>query len=163
PEVPLPELRGRGLAEFLLKILAGVDSRQAWERLDLPRACLEALPPEAAALLSRELPGHVVLQAGRRVRVHYPWGREPWIESRLQDFFGMKEGPKLAGGRVPLLLHLLAPNQRAVQVTKDLAGFWKNTYPEIRKQLMRRYPKHRWPEDAAAVGAVRERPLRGKA
>ncbi|MCC6272613.1 MAG: hypothetical protein IT572_04025 [Deltaproteobacteria bacterium] len=163
PEAPLPELRGRGLAEFLLKVLSGVDSRQTWESLDLPRACLEALPPEAAALLSRELPGYVVLQAGRRVKVHYPWGREPWIESRLQDFFGMKEGPKLAGGRVPLLLHLLAPNQRAVQVTRDLAGFWKNTYPEIRKQLMRRYPKHRWPEDATAVGAVRERPLRGNA
>lgn len=147
PEAVLPELRGRNLAEFLLKVFSGVDSRQVWEKLDLPRACLEALPPEAAALLSRELPYQVVLQAGRRVKVHYPWGREPWIESRLQDFFGMKEGPKLAGGRVPLLLHLLAPNQRAVQVTRDLAGFWKNTYPEIRKQLMRRYPKHRWPED----------------
>jgi ATP-dependent helicase HrpB len=66
----------------------------------------------------------------------------------LQDFFGMKEGPSVCGGRVPLTLHLLAPNQRPVQVTTDLAGFWERHYPSIRRELCRKYPRHAWPEDA---------------
>ncbi len=79
--------------------------------------------------------------------VHYEVDRPPWIESRLQDFFGAKQGPAIAEGRVQLALHLLAPNQRAVQVTTDLAGFWDRHYPSIRKELMRKYPRHAWPED----------------
>jgi ATP-dependent helicase HrpB len=77
----------------------------------------------------------------------------------LQDFFGLGEGPKLLDGRVPLVLHLLAPNQRAVQVTTDLAGFWVRHYPAIRKELMRRYPRHSWPDDprTAAPPAPRDR------
>jgi ATP-dependent helicase HrpB len=63
----------------------------------------------------------------------------------MQDFFGSSEAPSIAGR--PVVLHLLAPNQRAVQVTTDLAGFWRRHYPELRRQLMRRYPKHQWPED----------------
>lgn len=151
PDETLPDLEGRGLAEFLQKIFEGIDSRRAFEALDLNRRCQELLPSAMAALLSRELPSQIILPGGRRVKVHYPWGREPWIESRLQDFFGANQGPRLAGGRVPLLLHLLAPNQRAVQVTQDLAGFWKNTYPQLRQQLMRRYPRHRWPENPDSV------------
>jgi ATP-dependent helicase HrpB len=82
------------------------------------------------------------------VRVHYEAGEKPpWVESRLQDFFGLAKGPTVAAGRAPLVLHLLAPNQRAVQVTQDLAGFWERHYPAIRRELMRRYPRHAWPED----------------
>lgn len=77
-------------------------------------------------------------------------GEAPWIASRLQDFLGMREGPRICGGEVPLVLHLLAPNQRAVQVTTDLAGFWQRAYKELRPQLSRRYPKHRWPADPLA-------------
>jgi ATP-dependent helicase HrpB len=80
--------------------------------------------------------------------VHYEPDRPPWVQSRLQDFFGLRDGPKLGGE--PLVLHLLAPNQRAVQVTTDLAGFWQRHYPELRRQLMRRYPRHAWPEDPLA-------------
>jgi ATP-dependent helicase HrpB len=69
------------------------------------------------------------------------------VESRLQDFFGMKTTPTVLNGTTPVTVHLLAPNYRAVQVTQDLSGFWKNHYPEIRKELSRRYPKHAWPED----------------
>ena len=71
----------------------------------------------------------------------------PWIASRMQDFFGLARAPSVGDGRVPLVLHLLAPNQRPVQVTTDLPGFWVKHYPALRKQLMRRYPKHQWPED----------------
>ncbi len=100
--------------------------------------------------LDRYAPQAVVLPCSRRVQVHYDPGQPPWIESRLQDFFGAREAPKL-GGRVPLVIHLLAPNGRAQQVTTDLAGFWERHYPGVRKELMRRYPRHAWPEDPLAA------------
>jgi ATP-dependent helicase HrpB len=96
-----------------------------------------------------------MLARGRRVRVQYEPGKPPWIESRLQDFFGMKEGPRIGGGRVSLTLHLLAPNQRAVQVTTDLDGFWKRIYPDLRRELGRRYPRHAWPEDPHGPAEIR--------
>jgi ATP-dependent helicase HrpB len=99
----------------------------------LPRG-LDAIAPE-----SIKLPG------GRQVRVHYEPGQPPWIASRLQDFFGMRETPRIAYGKVPLVVRLLAPNQRPVQMTSDLAGFWERLYPQVRKELSRRYPKHKWP------------------
>ena len=92
-------------------------------------------------------PERVTLAMGRSVTVSYETGKAPRIASRLQDFFGMTDGPRVGGGRVPLVLELLAPNQRAVQVTTDLAGFWDRHYPAIRKELVRKYPKHSWPED----------------
>jgi ATP-dependent helicase HrpB len=107
------------------------------------------LPPAVFARLEQLAPEHVTLPGGRRVQVHYEADRPPWVQSRLQDFFGMREGPKL--GTEPLVLHLLAPNQRAVQVTTDLAGFWQRHYPELRRQLMRRYPRHAWPEDPVSA------------
>jgi ATP-dependent helicase HrpB len=79
-----------------------------------------------------------------QTKVHYERGKPPWVASRLQDFFGMRETPRV--GKTPLVVHLLAPNQRPVQTTTDLAGFWERLYPEIRRQLSRRYPKHAWPE-----------------
>ena len=79
------------------------------------------------------------------MRVHYEANQPPWIASRLQDFFGMRETPAVARGAVPLVVRLLAPNQRPVQVTSDLAGFWERLYPQVRKELSRRYPKHDWP------------------
>jgi ATP-dependent helicase HrpB len=84
------------------------------------------------------------LPGGREVKVHYEAGKPPWIESRLQDFFGVRETPRI--GSTPVVVHLLAPNRRPVQVTSDLAGFWQRLYPQVRKELSRRYPKHKWPE-----------------
>jgi ATP-dependent helicase HrpB len=102
------------------------------------------------ALLEHEAPERIEL-GGRKVKVHYAEGSEPWIEARVQDFFGLHSAPAICRGRQRLLLHLLAPNGRAVQVTQDLEGFWTNHYPAIRRELMRRYPKHRWPDPAALV------------
>ena len=118
------ELRGAGLLDALR---GGLGSRAK----DVDR-----LAPERVSLVS-----------GRTTQIHYEPGKAPRIESRLQDFFGMVEGPRIGGGRVPLVLELLAPNGRAVQVTTDLAGFWQRHYPAIRKELMRKYPRHSWPED----------------
>ena len=115
------------------------------------RATFDALryreSPGNLALIDELAPAFVSLPSRRRVPVHYEEDRDPWIESRLQDFFGMQTGPRIGGGSVPLVLHLLAPNRRAVQVSSDLAGFWVRHYPAIRKQLMRRYPRHAWPDD----------------
>jgi ATP-dependent helicase HrpB len=97
-------------------------------------------------LLRERAPERIRLAGGREVRVHYERDKAPWIASRLQDFFGMKVTPTLGRYRTPVVIHLLAPNQRAVQTTTDLAGFWERLYPEVRRTLMRRYPKHPWPE-----------------
>jgi ATP-dependent helicase HrpB len=88
-----------------------------------------------------------MLPGRKRVAIHYEQDRPPWIASRMQDFFGLQRGPSIADGRVPLVLHLLAPNQRPVQVTQDLAGFWVKHYPQLRRELARRYPRHAWPDD----------------
>jgi len=94
--------------------------------------------------ISQAAPERLKLPGGRDVKVHYEPGKPPWIEARLQDFFGMRETPQICGQRV--VVHLLAPNRRPVQVTSDLAGFWERLYPQVRKELARRYPKHKWPE-----------------
>lgn len=106
-----------------------------------------ALGPSARARLEEWAPERLTLPNGRRAPIHYPAGRTPYVESRLQDFFGLRGAPSLAGGRVPLVVHLLAPNKRAVQVTQDLESFWANLYPQVRRELGRRYPRHPWPED----------------
>jgi ATP-dependent helicase HrpB len=110
-----------------------------------------ALSEDALRRLDRDAPEFIALPGRPRVRVEYPRGQPPFVASRMQDFFGLRDGPKLAGGRVALTLHLLAPNQRAVQVTQDLAGFWQRHYPALRRELSRRYPRHRWPEDPLSM------------
>ncbi|WP_263383609.1 ATP-dependent helicase HrpB [Granulicella arctica] len=97
-------------------------------------------------LLEVLAPSTITLQGARRTKIHYEPGKPPWIASRLQDFFGMRESPRIGPARTPVVVHLLAPNQRAVQTTTDLAGFWERLYPSVRKELMRRYPRHQWPE-----------------
>ena len=96
--------------------------------------------------LSEMAPARIRLPSGRQTMVHYEPGKPPWIASRLQDFFGMRETPRIGREQTPVVVHLLAPNQRAVQMTADLAGFWERLYPQVRRELMRRYPRHSWPE-----------------
>jgi len=102
---------------------------------------------EHKALVDRLAPTHLALPRRRRVPIRYEPDQPPYLASRMQDFFGLARAPTVGDGRIPLVLHLLAPNQRPVQVTTDLPGFWVKHYPALRKQLMRRYPKHAWPED----------------
>ncbi|HET6215952.1 MAG TPA: ATP-dependent helicase HrpB [Acidobacteriaceae bacterium] len=96
--------------------------------------------------LEQMAPTRIRLPNGRQTKVHYEPGKPPWIASRLQDFFGMHETPRIGPEQTPVVVHLLAPNQRAVQTTSDLAGFWERLYPQVRRELMRRYPRHSWPE-----------------
>jgi len=96
--------------------------------------------------LNELAPAQIRLKGGRHTKVHYERGKQPWIASRLQDFFGMHETPRVGLRHTPVVVQLLAPNHRPVQTTTDLAGFWERLYPQVRRELMRRYPKHAWPE-----------------
>lgn len=143
----LPELGDAQAREVLLELVEGRRSFNDLRAADL-LACLRARLTHAQQVaLERLAPSEVALPGGRRVKVSYAPGQPPWIQSRLQDFFGMAQGPAVGAGRVPLVLHLLAPSQRPVQITSDLAGFWVRHYPQIRRELSRKYPRHSWPED----------------
>jgi ATP-dependent helicase HrpB len=96
--------------------------------------------------LSEIAPARIRLQNGHHIGVHYERGKVPWIASRLQDFFGVRESPRIGPEHKPIVIHLLAPNQQPVQMKTDLPGFWERLYPQVRRELMRRYPKHPWPE-----------------
>jgi ATP-dependent helicase HrpB len=151
PDAAIPALTDDDLDAALRDLCAGRRSFAELRDAGLADALLARLGPSRAAL-DRVAPERITLPGGRGVRVQYEGGEKPpWVESRLQDFFGLAKGPALAMGRIPLVLHLLAPNQRAVQVTQDLAGFWERHYPGIRRELMRRYPRHAWPEDPLAA------------
>ncbi|MEN9577417.1 MAG: hypothetical protein RJA70_426, partial [Pseudomonadota bacterium] len=127
---------------------------------DYASLLLSQLSNEQQRALSQDVPQSLSIPGGRQLTVHYEAGKPPWIASRLQDFFGMKQGPRICRGRLPLTLHLLAPNQRAVQVTSDLPGFWERHYSEIRQELRRRYPRHPWPEDGATAEPPPPKPPR---
>jgi ATP-dependent helicase HrpB len=118
---------------------------------ELKKAAADVVPLLQSKIGKRRLdelaPSRLRLKNGREVAVHYERGKPPWIESRLQDFFGMRETPRIGASKTPVVVHLLAPNRRPVQTTSDLAGFWERLYPQVRRELMRRYPKHSWPEN----------------
>ncbi|MEM7159686.1 MAG: ATP-dependent helicase HrpB [Myxococcota bacterium] len=158
PELAVPT--PADLERVLQAMCEGQRSFAALRKADLLARVQADMPPEDLAALARLAPDKVKLAGGRNLRVNYEIDRPPWVQSRLQDFFGSTEGPTVVQGRVPLVLHLLAPNQRAVQVTTDLAGFWTRHYPELRKALMRRYPKHAWPEDPRTASPPAPRPRR---
>ncbi|TPV94903.1 MAG: ATP-dependent helicase HrpB [Myxococcales bacterium FL481] len=145
----LPELDESALRRSLLRLCAETlaTSFDALRRADLLAHIELEMGADVISRLARLAPVTVQLPSGRSLRVNYEPDRPPWVQTWLQDFFGAREGPSIAGGRCPLVLHLLAPNRRAVQVTTDLAGFWARHYPDLRRQLGRRYPKHAWPED----------------
>ncbi len=139
---------GDALIDSMLKELcANAISFEQLQQLSPERTLLAAFAHQQARLYATMTPERISLPSGRSLEVHYQPGNPPWVESRLQDFFGMAQGPAICGGRVFLVLHLLAPNQRPVQVTSDLAGFWVRHYPAIRRELARKYPRHSWPDD----------------
>jgi ATP-dependent helicase HrpB len=138
-------LEAPDVAGALKEIAYGLKSFQ-----ELKGAAANLIPLLEGKLGTRALsglaPARVRLPNGRETQVHYDAGKPPWIASRLQDFFGMRETPRIGPARIPVVVHLLAPNKRAVQTTTDLAGFWERLYPQVRRELMRRYPRHSWPE-----------------
>jgi ATP-dependent helicase HrpB len=148
---PIPALTDADVQSALASLCAGLKSfgelAAAAASGGLRCALEQRLLPGAARVLDEVAPATLQLPSGRRIKIRYKRDQPPWTASRLQDFFGLKETPRVARGNVSVVLHLLAPNQRPVQMTTDLAGFWKRLYPQLRRELSRRYPKHRWPED----------------
>jgi ATP-dependent helicase HrpB len=151
PEAGIPELNDADVTAALVALCEGLRSfselRAAASQGGLLDTLKARLTHEQQRLLAQHTPESMAIAGRRQVTIHYEPNQPPWMASRLQDFFGMRETPRIAQGRVPLTLHLLAPNQRPVQVTSDLAGFWTRHYPAIRKELSRRYPRHAWPEN----------------
>jgi ATP-dependent helicase HrpB len=130
---------------------AGTRSVAELRESDLAGVLRGLLTHAQRAALERDAPSRFRLPSGREVPIAYEADRAPWVAARIQELFGLRETPRLAGGRVPLVVHVLAPSHRPVQVTDDLASFWRTTYFEVRKQLRGRYPKHAWPEDPLAA------------
>lgn len=106
-------------------------------------------PPDTLQILRKELPERIEVPSGSKILVTYPLDKAPYLEVRIQEVFGLQETPKVYFGKMPVTLHLLGPNYRPVQVTANLASFWQNGYPEVRKELRIKYPKHQWPENPA--------------
>ena len=146
-----PDLSDRALADELEEWLGprtiGLTRLDHLARVDLSAALLDRLTWKQRAALDRLAPTHVVVPSGSRIPVDYGEPGAPVLAVRLQEMFGMAETPRVGGGAVPLTLHLLSPAGRSVQVTRDLAGFWRTTYFDVRKDLKGRYPKHFWPND----------------
>src|SRR5262249_31757561 len=100
-------------------------------------------------------PPHVTLPSGRRAAIRYPADRPPVVAARIQELFGLAETPRVARGRVRLVVELLAPNGRPAQVTDDLASFWRTAYAQVRRELRGRDPRHAWPEDPSRAAPTR--------
>src|SRR5205814_8602015 len=111
------------------------------------------LTRELALALERDAPESLSVPSGRQVRLDYSDDGGVSASVKLQELFGLAQTPRIGPRREPVLLELLAPNGRAVQLTRDLRSFWNRTYPEVRKELRGRYPKHRWPEDPWEKGS----------
>lgn len=128
---------------------------------DLSDALMALLPWEMRARLDREAPTHFEAPTGTMLAIDYEAGQGPTIAVRLQELFGLNTHPSIAGGKVPLVLELLSPAQRPVQVTRDLPGFWRGSYAAVRSDLRGRYPRHPWPDDPAGAVPTRRAKPRG--
>jgi ATP-dependent helicase HrpB len=132
---------------WLAPFLGGVRGERELQRLDIAAALKSLIPPRLLALLEPLAPTHLAVPSGRRVALDYGPPEGPVLAVKLQELFGLGETPAVAGGRAPVLLHLLSPAGRPVQVTRDLRGFWAGAYPQVRAELRGRYPRHPWPDD----------------
>lgn len=146
PDAGWPAFDEAALGELLTSASAGRRSVEEIRRSGLLGLLQSAVPYALLRRVDVEAPETMTVPSGKRHRIDYDV-HPPVLAVRLQEMFGLADTPQLAGGRVPVLMHLLGPNFRPVQVTTDLASFWKNTYPQVRKDLRARYPKHAWPED----------------
>jgi ATP-dependent helicase HrpB len=146
PDLSDPALL-KELDHWLPPWLSGMSRLSHLERLSLDDALMGLMDHKLRRQLEEQAPSHVTVPSGSSIRVDYTEGETPVLRVKLQEMFGQADTPRLAGGKVPVMLHLLSPAQRPVQVTQDLKGFWQRTWPEVKKELKGRYPKHQWPED----------------
>jgi ATP-dependent helicase HrpB len=156
----LPDLTDEGLLgsldRWLGPFLGGMWKLEHLQRLNLGNALRSSLTPQQLRLLDRLAPSHLQVPSGSRVALDYTPIDNPSVSVKLQELFGLTETPRIGGGSIPVTIHLLSPAARPLAVTQDLHSFWQKTYPEIRKQLRARYPRHPWPEDPLTAAPTRK-------
>jgi ATP-dependent helicase HrpB len=165
PELAWPDCSDqafvKNLAEWLAPYLSGITRRQHLTNLDMTVILKNRLAWKLLQLLDEQAPTHITVPSGTNKRVDYAPESPPVLAVRLQELFGLADTPSLCRGRVKIMLHLLSPAQRPIQITQDLQGFWNTTYPEVKKELKGRYPKHHWPDDPwSATPTARAKPRR---
>ena len=149
------------LGDWLAPFLNDASRRSHLSRVDLGAALRALVPWEKQRDLDRLAPSHIEVPSGSRIPIDYANPAEPTLSVRLQEMFGLIDTPRIVGGKVPMTIHLLSPARRPVQVTRDLASFWKSGYRDVKAELKGRYPKHYWPDDplvAEATARVKPRP-----
>ena len=160
-----PDLTDDALAarrdDWLVPLLADKTALKDISAADLFEALTALVPWDLRARLEREAPTHFEAPTGTMLAIDYEAEQGPTIAVRLQELFGLNTHPSIAKGAVPLVLELLSPAQRPVQVTRDLPGFWRGTYAAVRSDLRGRYPRHPWPEDPATAPPTRRVKPRG--
>jgi ATP-dependent helicase HrpB len=158
PDLPLPAFDDQTMLTVLRELCSGRRSFSDLKSAPWLSTLQSGMDYALVQTIEREAPERITVPTGSRMKLTYEEGRPPVLAVRIQEVFGMKQTPRIAGGRVPVLLHLLAPNMRPQQITEDLASFWANTYEDVRKELKRRYPKHSWPEDPLTAPPVKKGP-----
>jgi ATP-dependent helicase HrpB len=143
------------ISTWLLPWLNGVTRREHLARVALAEALRTLLPWGARQKLDELAPAHLTMPTGTQVRVDYLDEGGPSVAVRLQEVFGLRQTPRIAGGAVRVTFKLLSPAQRPLQITGDLAAFWQGSYADVRKQMRGRYPKHYWPENPLEATALR--------
>lgn len=143
------------LETWLLPHMSGVHSLRALKAVNVGQALRGLLDWSMLQRLDSELPAHYTVPTGSRIAIRYHEDNPPVLAVRMQEMFGEANTPTIAGGRVPLVLELLSPAQRPLQVTSDLSAFWKGSYREVQKEMKGRYPKHVWPDDPANTAPTR--------
>jgi ATP-dependent helicase HrpB len=153
PELELPAFDDAMLKALLPEVCRGLRTLEEVRTADWLSRLQAMVGFDRLREIDSLAPPQVELPTGKRHRLVYDGSGPPVLAVRIQELFGVLETPRVAGGRVAVLLHLLGPNHRPQQVTADLAGFWANTYPKVRQELRRRYPKHAWPDDPRSAPA----------
>jgi ATP-dependent helicase HrpB len=144
PELALPPLTEADRAHLIEQVCHGAFSSKEIKDKPVKPIVQSWLSEAQRELLARHAPERLELPNGRTPKITYETTGPPYIALRIQELYEVNQTPKIALGRVPVLVHILAPNMRPVQITQDLAGFWREHYPRIKQELQRKYPKHEW-------------------
>jgi len=144
PELQLPPITDGDREHLIAQLCHGASSYKDVKEREVKPLVMSWLSPAQRELLDKHAPERLTLSNGRTPKVTYENGKAPFIALRIQELYDVNQTPKVALGRVPVTVHILTPGMKPVQVTQDLASFWREHYPKIKSELARKYPKHLW-------------------